>query len=121
LTAPYHLRHHGHVDGRQLTRSRVNRRIAGVCGGIGEYFDVDPTLVRVIFVLVTFLGLAGIIVYVVLWIVMPEAPVGSEPPQIPAGFTGSTPAIRIAEDRFARGEITAQELQQIRDDLSGGS
>ena len=121
MTAPHHLRHHGHVDGRQLTRSRVNRRIAGVCGGIGEYFDIDPTLVRVIFVLVTFLGLAGIIVYVVLWIVMPEAPVGSEPPQTPAGFTGSTPAIRIAEDRFARGEITAQELQQIRDDLSGGS
>jgi phage shock protein C len=121
LTGGDPVRHHGCVDGRQLVRSRVNRRVAGVCGGIGEYFDIDPTLVRVIFVLVTFLGLAGIIVYIVLWIVMPEAPVGSEPPQTPAGFTGATPAIRLAEDRFARGEITAQELQQIRDDLSGVS
>jgi phage shock protein PspC (stress-responsive transcriptional regulator) len=109
------------MDGRQLVRSRVDRRIAGVCGGIGEYFGLDPTLVRIGFVLATFLGFSGIVIYIVLWIVMPEAPAGSEPPRTPAGFAGSSPAIRIAEDRFARGEITAQELQQIRDDLSGRS
>ena len=109
------------MDGRQLVRSRVNRRVAGVCGGIGEYFGLDPTLVRVGFILATFLGLAGVIVYIVLWIVMPEAPVGSEAPETPAGFGDSSPAIRIAEDRFARGEISAGELKQIREDLRGGS
>jgi phage shock protein PspC (stress-responsive transcriptional regulator) len=121
LTCIDTVRDDGGVDGRQLVRSRVNRRVAGVCGGIGEYFALDPTLIRVGFVVATFLGLAGIVIYIVLWIVMPEAPVGSEAPQTPTGFSGSSPAIRIAEDRFARGEITAQELQQIRDDLSGRS
>lgn len=107
------------MNGRQLARSRVNRRLAGVCGGVGAYFGVDPTLVRVAFVIGTLFGLAGVLVYIVLWIVMPEAEPGTE--EIPAAAlgTGSSPAIRIAEDRFARGEISTQELQQIRQDLSG--
>jgi len=53
-------------------------------------------LLELLIIAAIFLGLAGIVVYIVLWIVMPEAPVGSEPPQTPAGFSGSTPAIRIA-------------------------
>lgn len=45
--------------------------IAGVCGGIGEYFDVDPTIVRIIWVLVVLFGGSGILVYIILWIVIP--------------------------------------------------
>jgi phage shock protein PspC (stress-responsive transcriptional regulator) len=104
------------MDGRPLTRSRTNRRIAGVCGGIAEYFGVDPTLVRVAFVIGTFLNLVGAILYAVLWILVPEAEPGAVP--APGIFRGS-PALRIAEDRFARGEITTQELTQIREDLMG--
>jgi phage shock protein C len=101
-------------------RSRTNRRLAGVCGGIAEYFNVDPTLVRVGFVLGTlFTGGTGFLAYIVLWIVMPAAPPGHVPPPAPGMYTASNPALRIAEDRFARGEISAQELQQIRDDLAG--
>ena len=61
------------TDGRRLTRSR-NRMIAGVCAGIAEYFGWDVTLFRVIFVVVSILSVAfpGILVYVVLWIVMPQ-------------------------------------------------
>jgi len=60
-------------DGRRLTRSR-NKMIAGVCAGIAEYFGWDVTLFRVIFVVVSILSVAfpGILVYVVLWIVMPR-------------------------------------------------
>jgi phage shock protein C len=60
------------TDGRRLTRSR-NKQIAGVCAGIAEYFGWEVTLFRVVFVVVSVLSVAfpGILVYVVLWIVMP--------------------------------------------------
>lgn len=59
-----------------LQRSRTHRMIAGVCGGIAEWLDWDPTVVRVLYVLVSILSVAfpGILVYIVLWIVMPKAP-----------------------------------------------
>ena len=61
------------TDGRRLTRSR-NKMIAGVCAGIAEYFGWEVTLFRVVFVVVSILSVAfpGILVYVVLWIVMPR-------------------------------------------------
>lgn len=60
---------------KQLYRSTTNKKIAGVCGGLGEYFNVDPTLIRVAFVLLALPGgLPGVIPYVILWIVVPEAP-----------------------------------------------
>lgn len=59
----------------KLYRSRRNRMLAGVLGGIAEYFDRDPTLVRVIFVVVSVVSAAfpGILVYLVLWVAVPEA------------------------------------------------
>jgi phage shock protein PspC (stress-responsive transcriptional regulator) len=59
-----------------LHRSRKHRLIAGVCGGIAEWLGWDPTLVRIIYVVVSVLSVAfpGIIVYVALWILMPKAP-----------------------------------------------
>lgn len=58
---------------RRLTRSRTDRTVAGVAGGLAEYFDVDATLVRLLFVVGTLLGGPGLIVYIILWLVMPEA------------------------------------------------
>lgn len=57
-----------------LMRSRQNRVIAGVCGGFAEWLGWDPTLVRVLFVLVSLLSAAfpGVLVYIVLWVLMPE-------------------------------------------------
>lgn len=60
---------------KQLYRSTTNRKLAGVCGGLGEYFAIDPTLIRVVFVILALPGgLPGVIPYVILWIVVPEAP-----------------------------------------------
>jgi phage shock protein PspC (stress-responsive transcriptional regulator) len=57
-----------------LRRSSSNRMVAGVLGGLAEYFKVDPTVVRVVFVLVAIFtaGIPAIIAYFVLWAVMPE-------------------------------------------------
>lgn len=59
-----------------LMRSRRNKMIAGVCGGIAEWLGWDPTLVRILYIVVSIVSVAfpGILVYVVLWIVMPKAP-----------------------------------------------
>lgn len=57
---------------RRLYRSRKERMLFGVCGGLGEYFKIDPTLVRLAFVIATLLGGPGLIAYIVLLIVVPE-------------------------------------------------
>ena len=59
-----------------LQLSRRHRKIAGVCGGLAEWLDWDPTVVRVLYVLVSVLSAAfpGILVYVILWLVVPRAP-----------------------------------------------
>lgn len=57
---------------QRLYRSRSDRKIAGVCGGIGEYFEVDPLLVRAAFVLGTIIYGGGVLAYIVLWFLTPE-------------------------------------------------
>ncbi|GAB3791464.1 PspC domain-containing protein [Dyella agri] len=59
---------------KRLCRSRQNRMLAGVCGGIAEYLGWDPTLVRVAWIILTLLGGSGILIYLIFWLVMPESP-----------------------------------------------
>lgn len=77
------------METKRLMRSRKERMIAGVCGGLAEYFHMDPTIVRVIFVLAALVNGIGLIVYLVLWLVMPEAPV-SIPVVPPAAVSADT-------------------------------
>lgn len=61
---------------KQLTRSRTNRMIAGLCAGLGEYFNIDSTIVRLLFVLAFFIGFGGIaLVYLIMALVVPEEPI----------------------------------------------
>ena len=62
-------------DMKKLYRSRTNRKIAGVCGGFADYFDVDPVIIRLIALILLLTG-SGILAYLVAWIVIPEAPLG---------------------------------------------
>jgi len=94
---------------RRLTRSTTDRKIAGVCGGLAEYIGTDATLIRILWVLAVVAGGFGFLAYVIMWIALPEGPAGA----LPAG----TSATQIAEERYARGEITAEELARIRSDL----
>ncbi|MFP4200936.1 MAG: PspC domain-containing protein [Bacillota bacterium] len=56
----------------KLRRSRKERILAGVCGGVAEYFSVDPVLVRLLWAAFALLEGAGILLYIVAWIIMPE-------------------------------------------------
>lgn len=63
------------MTARKLYRSRTNRSIAGICGGLAAFFDVDPTAVRLVTLLLILFGGLSIWVYLILWIVIPEAPI----------------------------------------------
>ncbi len=70
---------------KRLYRSRKDRKIAGVCAGLAEYFNIDPTVVRIIAVVLLIPGwLPGFLPYVLLWIVIPNAPEVSDAPKAKA-------------------------------------
>ncbi len=64
--------HASYTMKRTLTKSKSNKMIFGVCGGIGEYFGIDPTLIRLAFVLLAFLNGIGIVIYIILAVIMPS-------------------------------------------------
>jgi phage shock protein C len=59
---------------KKLYRSRKNRVIAGVCGGLAKYFDIDPIIVRLITLIFVLSAGAGLIAYIIAWIFVPEEP-----------------------------------------------
>jgi phage shock protein C len=59
---------------RKLYRSKADRKLAGVCGGLAQYFNVDATLIRVLFVLLAVLGGSGLVLYLAMWIIVPNEP-----------------------------------------------
>lgn len=63
---------------KKLYRSRKDSKIAGVCGGIAEYFNVDSTIVRLLAVLTIFFGGGGIIAYLIAWLIVPLEPIEEE-------------------------------------------
>ena len=80
---------------RRLMRSVVDSKIAGVCGGIAEYLEIDSTLVRLIWVLLILIPVPvvpAVVGYFVGWIVMPLAPYPARPAGSPAAAPHSTPA-----------------------------
>ena len=58
----------------KLYRSRIDRKICGVCGGLAKYFDVDPTIIRVVAVASLFCGLLGFWIYIIMVIIVPLEP-----------------------------------------------
>ncbi len=59
---------------KRLTRSTKDVWVAGICGGIAEYFDIDPTLVRIGYIILSLASVAfpGILIYLILWVIMPK-------------------------------------------------
>jgi phage shock protein C len=76
---------------KKLMRLRSDRKIAGVCSGFAEYFDLDVTVVRVVWLIVAFFGGGGILAYIIAWIVIPEEPeaVPATPPTNVQPYQGS--------------------------------
>ena len=56
---------------RRLFRSRTEKKIAGVCAGLGEYFNIDPVIFRIIFVILLLVGGSGLLLYLIMWLVTP--------------------------------------------------
>ena len=92
----------------RLTRSETDRVIGGVAAGIAERFGFNSTLVRLAWLASVFFGGLGILAYLIIWIVLPQG-------------SAHIPAIRIAEQRYARGEISAADLERIRSDLQAAT
>ncbi len=59
---------------KKLYKSSENKKICGVCGGISEYLKIDATVIRLLWVIVTFLGGAGVMAYIICALIMPEEP-----------------------------------------------
>lgn len=57
---------------KKLYRSIVNRKIAGICGGLGEYFNIDPTIIRVAFLFLFVCFGSGLLLYLLLWLIVPD-------------------------------------------------
>lgn len=77
---------------KQIYRSSHNAFIGGVCGGLGEYFDIDPVLVRVIWLFAVFSGI-GVLVYFLCWLLIPKKPLGvmsSDQDQYEDGYYNET-------------------------------
>lgn len=64
---------------KKLYRSSTNKMIGGVCGGLGDYFDIDPTLVRILAVSAVLFAGTGVLAYIIGWIIIPQEPWGGAP------------------------------------------
>ncbi|GIK54889.1 MAG: PspC domain-containing protein [Chloroflexi bacterium] len=65
---------------KKLYRSQSDRWLGGVCGGLGAYVGIDPTLIRILFVLLVIFGGGGGLLYILLWIFIPQEPTGIDAP-----------------------------------------
>ncbi len=61
---------------KKLYRSRTDRMLGGVCGGLGEYLAIDSTLIRILFIVLAFAGGPGLIAYLIMLFIVPEEPLG---------------------------------------------
>ena len=64
---------------KKIYRSKKNRMIAGVCGGLAEYFNIDPTWVRLGWILISLAWGTGVIAYIIAWVIIPESPEPESP------------------------------------------
>lgn len=73
---------------KKLMRSSTDKKIAGVCAGLADYFDLDATVIRLVWLVLILFGGTGILAYIILWIVLPVAPAGmvASGPTVPARF-----------------------------------
>jgi phage shock protein C len=64
----------GSVHHKRLVRSSTDKKLGGVCGGLADYFDTDPTIIRICWLLTILFAGTGLLVYVILWLALPLAP-----------------------------------------------
>ncbi len=99
------------MSAKRLTRSRDDRMLAGVCGGLGEYFNIDPTLVRLGFAFIFFVGAGSpFLLYLLIWLIVPEAGVTASSPS----DTISAGVDEIAKTARQFGDEVRSKVEQMR-------
>lgn len=87
---------------KKLFRSTTDKMVGGVSGGLAEYFDIDATIIRVIFIVTVLVGGGGIIAYIILWIIVPEKPFSINSPD---------ESTETSQDSQSTGESSSDENQ----------
>lgn len=95
---------------KRIYRSRKERILGGVCGGMGEYLNVDPVILRLLFVLLVFAGGAGVILYIVAWMIIPEGSAGAE--KAPSFPTGEKSTDAVVEGFVREVEEVAEQVEK---------
>jgi phage shock protein PspC (stress-responsive transcriptional regulator) len=104
------------MENKRLYRSQKNSMIAGVCGGLAEYFNVEPVLIRGLFVVAILAGGGGVLVYIVLWIITPlEAGLFTKPIE-----NAETMNEESKEEKFKTDKMEEQKKQRHDGNLWGG-
>jgi phage shock protein C len=96
------------MNRNRLYRSRTNRVIAGVAGGLGEYFNIDPVIVRLLLVLLGVAGGNGVLLYLIAWILIPEEPIVVQP----------GPDVSSTDDEASYGEEAKDWSDKVEESLS---
>jgi phage shock protein C len=91
------------MPSKKLYRSREHSMIGGVCGGIAEYFDTDPSLIRLALVLLFFAGGVGVLAYIVAWVIVPQKPL----------ITASTAAETQSEDTSTSSPTSSDSIEEV--------
>jgi phage shock protein C len=92
---------------KRLVRSRTNKMIGGVCGGLGEYFDFDPTLIRLLFAaLIVFGAGSPILLYLLMWIIIP----GADSPRAMIGVNDKAMAVEAPETHVSQPVTDAEPV-----------
>jgi phage shock protein C len=93
---------------KRLYRSHKEKMIGGVCGGLAEYFDIDPVLVRILFVVAVFAGGSGVLAYIICWIIIPQQPYTVvATPTTPSAPADQNPPAQIPQQSNNRGSMSA--------------
>lgn len=95
---------------KKLYRSRTERILFGVCGGLGQYFNIDPVIIRIVFIILTFFSGTGFLLYLILLVVVPREP--ASPPASPnRGESQGRPGKIIASKRKEKVREFVEEVQ----------
>ncbi len=112
------------MEPKRLYRNTSEKVIAGVCSGLGEYFILDPLLIRLIFVVLTLAAGGGLLFYIILWIAMPERPVIHNQQENTPVMENPTPheeeSARPAENPQPSNPVETKPGQRKRGNLIGG-
>lgn len=97
----------------RIYRSKSNRIIGGVCSGLGNYLNLDPVLVRIIFVVLTIFAGGGVLIYIILWIVIPEEPI------VIVQSASESKEGKNVNENFTEGKYVQSEKVEVRKNSSG--